>query len=165
VDSLLGREHRFIGGSSTQLARVKITSNREERIYEEGKGRLRKRAFVALEMRNYTVIDKEFIEEPPNPGHVSEENFAKIRKGMSQREVDYLMGREHWSGQFGSLICMYHSYEEGYGRLRKLATVGFDLGIVEEKRFEVLTLTQAEWTQMLINELRWRLPLYPVHFF
>jgi hypothetical protein len=166
VDSLLGREHRFMGGSSTQLARVKITSNREERIYEEGKGRLRKRAFVAFEMRNYTVIDKEFVDEPPDPGHVNEENFAKIRKGMSQKEVDYLMGREHWSGQFGSLICMFHSYEEGYGRVRKRATIAFGGGhTVEEKEFEAITLTQAEWIQMVINELRWRVPLHPVHFF
>jgi outer membrane protein assembly factor BamE (lipoprotein component of BamABCDE complex) len=164
VDSLLGREHRFIGGSSTCMARVKITSNREERIYEEGKGRLRKRAFIAFEMRNYTVTNKEFVDEPANPGHVTEENFARIRNDMTQKEVDHLLGREHWAGAFGTLRWSVLHYEEGYGRVRKRATVNFRGDTAEEKEFEVITLTQAEWLRILINELRWRVRLYLVPF-
>src|SRR5713226_8411216 len=95
VDSLLGREHRFLGGSDTGSAHVNISSNLEERIYEEGQGPARKQAFVKFEMHNFTVIDKEFVVEPTDSGHVTEANFAKIRKGMTQEEVDHLLGREH----------------------------------------------------------------------
>jgi hypothetical protein len=126
VDSLLGRQHRFRVASDGTYARVKIGSNREERIYEEGKGRFPKRAFVTFEMRNFTVIDKEFFDEPTNPGHVTEENFARIREGTTQKEVDYLFGHDH--RRIWDVIHLGLSeveYEEGQGPARKIAKVRF----------------------------------------
>jgi hypothetical protein len=151
VDSLLGRENRFLGGSDTGLARVKIGGNSEQRIYEEGKGRLPRRAFVTFEMRGFTVVEKQFFDEPTNPGHVTEANFARIHNGMGEDEVDYLLGPEHKrhdSYQTHPRLSRV-DYEEGQGASRKVATVHFGWGsraspdgridhvyIVDDKLFE-----------------------------
>jgi len=128
VDSLLGREHRFLGGSDTGLARVKIGSNREQRIYEEGKGPLPRRVFVTFDMRSFTVTEKQFFDEPTNPGHVTEANFARIQSGMTEDEVDYLMGPEH--KRHGTITHRWSEvdYEEGQGTSRKVAKVRFGWG-------------------------------------
>jgi hypothetical protein len=152
VDWLLGRSHRFSVGTHGGLARANITSkggrHLEERIYEEGQGPSRKRAFVTFEMRNFTVTDKEFVDEPTDPGHVSEANFAKIRKGMTREEVDALLGREHQTAyRIVSLaVGPEITYKEGQGTSRKIAIVTFD-GIshkVTEKEFKSKTPRQGK---------------------
>jgi hypothetical protein len=91
VDTLLGRAHRFVirpDGEELRsrfLSQPGVTLGPRERhalaeiTYEEGGGPERKRAIITFETANWLVQDKEFLEEPPNPGHVTDEVNSLFR--------------------------------------------------------------------------------------
>jgi outer membrane protein assembly factor BamE (lipoprotein component of BamABCDE complex) len=163
VDALLGREHRSSGEITIRSADEKpalhLTSGLGlgETTYEEGQGAARLRAIVTFELRNLTVVDKELLDEPRNPGQVTEDNFARIRKGMTRKEVALLLGGvEHLFMMSGSGGRMHYTFQgeqdtsKGLTLLR--VTVDFDHnGLVEQKRREYIgfvptvSAVQLQW--------------------
>jgi len=74
VARLMGREHRSGWARSTS----KDGRHVEEKVYyEEGQSPRRKQAVVTFEMSKFTVIDKEFLDEQTQPGHVLEATAPK----------------------------------------------------------------------------------------
>jgi outer membrane protein assembly factor BamE (lipoprotein component of BamABCDE complex) len=149
VDTLLGREHRMSGEVTIRSAAEKPASHLTggvglvETTYEEGLGAARLRAIVTFELRNLTVVDKELLDEPRNPGQVTEDNFARIRKGMTSNEVEFLLGAQHlvmMAGSGGRMDCAYQGEEDTVkGTLILRIAVDFDRhGLVERKRREFI---------------------------